>query len=158
VQIAQELAGALEAGDAQRFADSLAEFDSMTRLDAWKTGILLKVNSFWRDEHWQGKFCRCAQKLQGVLRMDGWKTGILLRVIACPCSLQSLTISGAGWQHSPTAANPEVFQAAPSGRSSVVLHTTSLAAARSGRPDAPRLQIVHECAAGQKTHRGGRSR
>lgn len=93
VQNAQELAGALEAGDAQRFADSLAEFDSMTRLDAWKTGILLKV-------------------------------------IACPCTLQSLTIPGASWQHSLNATTPEVFQAAPSGRSSVVLLTTSLAAAR----------------------------
>jgi Soluble NSF attachment protein, SNAP len=39
----QELAGAMEAGDSQKFADSLAEFDSMTRLDAWKTSLLLKV-------------------------------------------------------------------------------------------------------------------
>lgn len=35
----------MEAGDAQKFADSLAEFDSMTRLDAWKTSLLLKVTS-----------------------------------------------------------------------------------------------------------------
>lgn len=33
----------MEAGDSQKFADSLAEFDSMTRLDAWKTSLLLKV-------------------------------------------------------------------------------------------------------------------
>lgn len=39
----QDLAGAMEAGDSQKFADSLAEFDSMTRLDAWKTSLLLKV-------------------------------------------------------------------------------------------------------------------
>jgi Soluble NSF attachment protein, SNAP len=41
--VQQELAGAMEAGDSQKFADSLAEFDSMTRLDAWKTSLLLKV-------------------------------------------------------------------------------------------------------------------
>ena len=40
----QELAGAMEAGDSQKFADSLAEFDSMTRLDVWKTSLLLKVS------------------------------------------------------------------------------------------------------------------
>jgi Soluble NSF attachment protein, SNAP len=35
----------MEAGDSQKFADALAEFDSMTRLDAWKTSLLLKVCS-----------------------------------------------------------------------------------------------------------------
>ena len=40
---AQDLAADLEAGDGQSFADHLAEFDSMTRLDKWKTTLLLKV-------------------------------------------------------------------------------------------------------------------
>lgn len=39
----QDLASDLEAGDGQAFADHLAEFDSMTRLDKWKTTLLLKV-------------------------------------------------------------------------------------------------------------------
>lgn len=39
----RELAAALDEGDPQKFADQLAEYDSMTRLDAWKTSILLKV-------------------------------------------------------------------------------------------------------------------
>jgi hypothetical protein len=43
---AQELAGAIEAGDSQKFAESLAEFDSMTRLDARKTSLLLKVRIY----------------------------------------------------------------------------------------------------------------
>ncbi len=39
----QELADACEAGDSEAFTDSLAEFDNMTRLDAWKTSLLLRV-------------------------------------------------------------------------------------------------------------------
>lgn len=39
----KDLASDLEAGDGQAFADHLAEFDSMTRLDKWKTTLLLKV-------------------------------------------------------------------------------------------------------------------
>mmetsp|Transcript_21207 Transcript_21207/g.63819 ORF Transcript_21207/g.63819 Transcript_21207/m.63819 type:complete len:295 (-) Transcript_21207:1757-2641(-) len=39
----KDLAADLEAGEGQSFADHLAEFDSMTRLDKWKTTLLLKV-------------------------------------------------------------------------------------------------------------------
>lgn len=39
----RDLAGAMEEGDVEAFADKLAEFDSMTRLDPWKTNLLLKV-------------------------------------------------------------------------------------------------------------------
>ena len=40
---AQDLADACEEGDVEKFSQVLAEYDSMTKLDAWKTGILLKV-------------------------------------------------------------------------------------------------------------------
>ena len=39
----QELTAALDEGDSQKFADSLAEYDSMSRLDGWKTSLLLRV-------------------------------------------------------------------------------------------------------------------
>jgi alpha-soluble NSF attachment protein len=38
----QDLAEALEAGDVDKFTDAIAEFDSMTRLDSWKTALLLR--------------------------------------------------------------------------------------------------------------------
>ena len=39
----QDLADACEAGDSEAFTDALGEFDNMTRLDAWKTALLLRV-------------------------------------------------------------------------------------------------------------------
>lgn len=39
----QELTAALDEGNSQKFADSLAEYDSMSRLDGWKTSLLLRV-------------------------------------------------------------------------------------------------------------------
>ena len=36
-----DLAEAFEEGDEDRFTEVIAEFDSMTRLDAWKTKLLL---------------------------------------------------------------------------------------------------------------------
>jgi alpha-soluble NSF attachment protein len=39
----QDLVEAYEAGDPEKFTDAIAEFDSMTRLDAWKTALLLRV-------------------------------------------------------------------------------------------------------------------
>ena len=39
----QDLAEAFETGDADKFTDSISEFDSMTRLDQWKTGLLLRA-------------------------------------------------------------------------------------------------------------------
>ena len=39
----QDLADACEAGDSEGFLDALAEYDNMTRLDAWKTALLLRV-------------------------------------------------------------------------------------------------------------------
>ena len=38
---AQELAGALESGDADAFTAAVAEFDSLTRLDNFKTALLV---------------------------------------------------------------------------------------------------------------------
>lgn len=38
----QDLAEAFEAGDADKFTDAIQEFDSMTRLDSWKTTLLLR--------------------------------------------------------------------------------------------------------------------
>lgn len=40
---AQALADAVEAGDAEAFTTAVAEFDSLTRLDAWKTALLVRV-------------------------------------------------------------------------------------------------------------------
>lgn len=40
---AQDLADACEEGDVEKFSQVLAEYDSMTKLDPWKTSILLKV-------------------------------------------------------------------------------------------------------------------
>ncbi|DBA73301.1 hypothetical protein WJX77_003916 [Trebouxia sp. C0004] len=37
------LAEAKETGDSQKFTDAVAEYDSLTRLDAWKTQLLLRV-------------------------------------------------------------------------------------------------------------------
>ncbi|KAK9804908.1 hypothetical protein WJX72_011368 [[Myrmecia] bisecta] len=42
-KLLRELAEAVEAADVQKFTDAIAEFDSMTRLDPWKTTILLRV-------------------------------------------------------------------------------------------------------------------
>ena len=39
----QGLAEAKETGDGQKFTDAVAEYDSLTRLDAWKTQLLLRV-------------------------------------------------------------------------------------------------------------------
>lgn len=39
----KDLAADLEEGEVQKFVDHIAEFDSMTRLDPWKSSILLKV-------------------------------------------------------------------------------------------------------------------
>ena len=39
----QDLADAGEAGDTDKFTDVIAEYDSMTRLDAWKTSLLLRA-------------------------------------------------------------------------------------------------------------------
>jgi alpha-soluble NSF attachment protein len=39
----KDLAEASEAGDVDKFTDAIAEFDSMTRLDQWKTTLLLRA-------------------------------------------------------------------------------------------------------------------
>ena len=39
----QDLAEAKETGDSQKFTDAVAEYDSLTRLDAWKTQLLLRA-------------------------------------------------------------------------------------------------------------------
>ena len=40
---AQSLADAVDAGDVDAFTTAVAEFDSLTRLDAWKTALLVRV-------------------------------------------------------------------------------------------------------------------
>lgn len=42
-ELLKELTAALEEGNSQMFSDSLAEYDSMSRLDGWKTSLLLRV-------------------------------------------------------------------------------------------------------------------
>lgn len=42
-KLLEDLAEAVEAGDVEKFQDHLAEFDSLTRLDPWKTSLLLRV-------------------------------------------------------------------------------------------------------------------
>lgn len=39
----QDLGDAQEQGDMEKFTDAVAEFDSMTRLDTWKTTLLLRA-------------------------------------------------------------------------------------------------------------------
>ena len=42
-QLLVELSEAVEQGDAEAFADKLFEYDRMSKLDKWKTTILLRV-------------------------------------------------------------------------------------------------------------------
>ena len=44
-QLLVDLAEAAEQGDAELFADKLFEFDRMSKLDKWKTSILLRVKN-----------------------------------------------------------------------------------------------------------------
>ena len=39
----QALVEAKETGDSQKFTDAVAEYDSLQRLDAWKTQLLLRA-------------------------------------------------------------------------------------------------------------------
>lgn len=39
----QDLADSFESKDMDKFTDAIAEFDSMTRLDQWKTSLLLRA-------------------------------------------------------------------------------------------------------------------
>lgn len=39
----QSLADAIDSGDVDAFTTAVAEFDSLTRLDAWKTALLVRV-------------------------------------------------------------------------------------------------------------------
>ena len=43
VKCSQDLIEGFEGGDADKFTDAIAEFDSMTRLDPWKTTLLLRA-------------------------------------------------------------------------------------------------------------------
>ncbi len=40
----QTLADALDEGDVEAFTNAVAEFDSLTRLDAWKTTLLVRAD------------------------------------------------------------------------------------------------------------------
>ncbi len=44
-QLLVDLADAVEQGEAEMFADKLFEFDRMSKLDKWKTAILLRVKN-----------------------------------------------------------------------------------------------------------------
>lgn len=44
-QLLVDLAGAVEEGDQEVFADKLFQFDQMSRLDKWKTEILTRVKA-----------------------------------------------------------------------------------------------------------------
>lgn len=44
-QLLADLSEAAEQGDAEAFADKLFEFDRMSKLDKWKTSILLRVKN-----------------------------------------------------------------------------------------------------------------
>ncbi|KAL8102789.1 hypothetical protein AgCh_027350 [Apium graveolens] len=41
--IGQDLAAAVDDEDVMKFTDAIKEFDSMTKLDVWKTTLLLRV-------------------------------------------------------------------------------------------------------------------
>ncbi|KAI3987216.1 hypothetical protein MKX01_031700 [Papaver californicum] len=45
-----DLAASVDEEDVQRFTDVVKEFDSMTRLDAWKTTLLLRVKEKLKDK------------------------------------------------------------------------------------------------------------
>jgi len=45
----QDLVTAIEEGDVDQFTQVTAEFDSMTRLDAWKTKLLLRAKKVLED-------------------------------------------------------------------------------------------------------------
>lgn len=42
-QLLTDLAEAVEEGDQEKFADKLFQFDQMSKLDKWKTTLLLRV-------------------------------------------------------------------------------------------------------------------
>jgi alpha-soluble NSF attachment protein len=44
-QLLVDLAEAVEAGDQEQFADKLFQYDQMSKLDKWKTTILLRVKN-----------------------------------------------------------------------------------------------------------------
>ncbi|KAK9903527.1 hypothetical protein WJX75_008075 [Coccomyxa subellipsoidea] len=52
-KLLKDLVEAFEAGDPEKYTDAIAEFDSMTRLDAWKTTLLLRGKKRLQshDEH-----------------------------------------------------------------------------------------------------------
>lgn len=48
----QGLADALDEGDAEGFTTAVAEFDSLTRLDAWKTTLLVRCRAVQAGPRW----------------------------------------------------------------------------------------------------------
>ena len=44
-QLLVDLAGAVEQGDQELFADKLFQFDQLSKLDKWKTTVLLRVKN-----------------------------------------------------------------------------------------------------------------
>ena len=46
----QELLDAVDAGDAQAFTDAVANWDRLSKLDSWKTTLLLKIKKSISEE------------------------------------------------------------------------------------------------------------
>ena len=66
----------MEEGNSELFADKLAEYDSMTRLDAWKTNLLLKVRPACAAAAQKGILMRSHLRRQ----TPGWSTSLLFAV------------------------------------------------------------------------------
>ena len=49
-KFASALMEAFESGDQEAFTGAVVEFDQVTKLDNWKTGILLKIKRGIQDE------------------------------------------------------------------------------------------------------------
>ena len=48
-QLLADLAEAVEAGDQEAFADKLFQYDQLSKLDKWKTTLLLRVKNSIED-------------------------------------------------------------------------------------------------------------
>jgi alpha-soluble NSF attachment protein len=49
-QLLRDLQASVEEGDAGKFSGYIAEFDRMTKLDSWKTTILLRIKRTIAEE------------------------------------------------------------------------------------------------------------
>lgn len=49
-QLLVDLTAAVEGGDAEAYADKLFQYDQMSKLDKWKTTILLKIKNSIQEQ------------------------------------------------------------------------------------------------------------